>query len=153
MEESLRIISAVAEALDFAHGHSIIHRDIKPENILLENGRPVVADFGVARAITGAARERLTATGFAVGTPLYMSPEQAYGEDRLDARSDLYSLACVLYERLAGDPPFTASTPEAVLARKIAGPPPNLRVVRESVTPAVEDVIQRALARSPAECA
>jgi len=107
--DALRIACEVADALSSAHDHGIVHRDIKPENILLEEGHAVVADFGIARAVTQAGGEKLTETGLAIGTPAYMSLEQATGED-VDARSDIYSLACVLYEMLAGDPPFTGAT-------------------------------------------
>jgi len=105
LEDALAITREVADALTYAHGHDVVHRDIKPENILLESGHALVADFGVARAITAAGGEQLTDTGIAVGTPSYMSPEQASGESRLDGRSDTYSLGCVLYEMLTGEPP------------------------------------------------
>src|SRR5207253_837678 len=108
LEEALRIAREVASALSHAHSHDVVHRDIKPENILISGGEAVVADFGIGRAITAAARDKLTGTGIAIGTPGYMSPEQATGGARLDGRSDIYSLACVLYEMLAGDPPFVA---------------------------------------------
>ena len=107
LDDAIRLATDVAGALAYAHAQGVIHRDIKPENILLEDGRPILADFGVARAITAAGGERLTETGIAVGTPIYMSPEQAAGEP-LDGRSDIYALACVLYEMIAGDPPFSA---------------------------------------------
>src|SRR5262249_20116489 len=107
VDEALRIAREVAEALGYAHARGLVHRDIKPENILLESGHAVVADFGIARAVSAADSEKLTATGIAVGTPTYMSPEQAAGRRDLDGRSDLYSLGCVLYEMLAGQPPFT----------------------------------------------
>src|SRR5207244_2913802 len=107
VEETLRITAQVAEALDYAHGRGVIHRDIKPENILLESGRVMLADFGIARALSAVNDETLTATGAGIGTPLYMSPEQASGERQLDGRTDVYSLGCVVYEMLAGRPPFT----------------------------------------------
>lgn len=105
--DALRIASEVSDALSYAHARGVIHRDIKPENILLEGGHAVVADFGIARAVSAAGGERLTQTGMSVGTPAYMSPEQAVADDALDGRSDLYSLACVVYEMLAGQAPFT----------------------------------------------
>src|SRR5712664_2305107 len=116
LEEALRIAREVASALSHAHSHDVVHRDIKPENILISSGEAVVADFGIGRAITAAARDTLTGTGIAIGTPGYMSPEQATGGARLDGRSDIYSLACVLYEMLAGDPPYVASSAHAIAA-------------------------------------
>ena len=130
IDEALRIAGEVADALSYAHARGVVHRDIKPENIMLEGGHAVVADFGIARALTAAGGERLTETGMSVGTPMYMSPEQAAGDHDIDGRSDLYSLACVLYEMLGGQPPFTG-TSAATITRQhmIAEPPPitNLR--------------------------
>ncbi len=151
VEDSLQIAGQVLAALSYAHGHGILHRDIKPENILLESGEAVVADFGIARAIYAAGGERFTEPGVTLGTPAYMSPEQAAGERELDGRSDLYSVGCVLYEMLAGSPPFTGRTPAAVLARHIQEPPPSLRVVRPTVPPAIERAIETALAKVPAD--
>ncbi|HUL70958.1 MAG TPA: protein kinase [Gemmatimonadales bacterium] len=151
LEDALRITGEVADALSYAHDHDIVHRDIKPENILLESGHAVVADFGIARAITAAGGDKLTETGLAVGTPAYMSPEQGMGEPQLDRRSDVYALGCVVYEMLAGTPPFTGSTAQAILARKSFEPVPSLRVVRETVPAPVEHAIQRALAKVPAD--
>jgi serine/threonine protein kinase len=128
--EALRITRDVAAALTYAHGQGVVHRDIKPENILLMGEQAVVADFGIARAVDAAGGERLTETGLALGTPAYMSPEQATGQRELDGRSDLYSLGCVLYEMLAGEPPFTGLTPRPVLARHSIDPVPPLRTVR-----------------------
>ena len=110
IEETLEITKAVASALDYAHRHEVIHRDIKPENILLQDGQPVVSDFGIALAVTAAGRSRLTETGLSLGTPQYMSPEQAMGDREVDARSDVYALACVTYEMLVGEPPYTGPT-------------------------------------------
>src|SRR5256712_6868703 len=145
-----QIAGEVANALSYAHSHDVVHRDIKPENILLTGGHAVVADFGIARAITAAAGDRLTGGGFAVGTPGYMSPEQAEN-DRVDGRSDLYSLACVLYEMLAGEPAFTGRSAQAVLAQQSAGHPRDVRAVRGSVPEPVERAIMRALAKVPAD--
>ena len=132
LEDALQIARDVADALGYAHGSGVVHRDIKPENILFEAGHAVVTDFGIARAIEAAGGEKLTATGLAVGTPIYMSPEQAAGE-AVDGRSDLYSLGCVLYEMLVGEPPFTGPTAQAILARKSTESIPSLRAVRERV--------------------
>ena len=148
--QALQIAREVADALSYAHSHDVVHRDIKPENILLTGGHAVVADFGIARAITAAAGDRLTGGGFAVGTPGYMSPEQAEN-DRVDGRSDLYSLACVLYEMLAGEPAFTGRSAQAVLAQQSAGHPRDVRAVRGSVPEPVERAIMRALAKVPAD--
>jgi serine/threonine-protein kinase len=121
VDDALRIAGEVADALSYAHGRGVIHRDIKPDNIMLENGHAVVADFGIAQAVSDSGGERLTQTGMAVGTPLYMSPEQSNGEP-VDARSDLYGLACVVYEMLAGSPPFSGPTALAVMARHALDP-------------------------------
>ena len=114
IDEALRIAREVADALSYAHARGVVHRDIKPENIMLESGHAVVADFGIARALSAAGGERLTQTGMSVGTPLYMSPEQAAGSSELDGRSDLYSLGCVLYEMLGGQAPFSGPTAMAI---------------------------------------
>jgi len=151
LAEALQITREVADALGYAHSHDVVHRDIKPDNILLSSGHALVADFGIARAISAAGGDRVTATGIAVGTPGYMSPEQAAGEQQLDGRSDLYSLACVLYEMLAGEPPFTGPTVQAVLARHSLDPVPPLRTVRATVPEAVERAITHALAKVPAD--
>jgi len=137
--------------LGYAHSQGIIHRDIKPENILLSHGHALVADFGVARAVQSAAGERLTETGMAVGNPAYMSPEQATAERDLDARSDLYSLGCVLYEMLAGEPPYTGSSAQAVLAKRFREPIPHIRTLRESVPEGIEEAVSKALAKAPVD--
>src|SRR5437773_11439584 len=146
----MRITRAIASALDFAHGHGVIHRDIKPENIMLHQGEPLVADFGIALAVSTAGRERLTETGLSLGTPAYMSPEQASAEPRLDGRSDQYSLASVLYEMLGGEPPYTGPTAQAIVAKRLTEPIPHLSTVRQ-VPPAVEAAVTTALATAPAD--
>jgi len=149
--EAVRIATEVAGALDYAHRRGVVHRDIKPENILLHDGSAVVADFGIALAMQQAGGSRLTETGLSLGTPQYMSPEQAAGDRELDARSDVYALGCVLYEMLAGDPPYTGSTLNAVTARKLSEPVPPIRTVRETVPLELEQVVVRALAKLPAD--
>ena len=151
LDEALQIAREVADALSFAHGHDVVHRDIKPENILLEAGHAVVADFGIARAITAAAGERLTQTGIAVGTPAYMSPEQAVGSKDLDGRSDLYSLGCVLYEMLAGQPPFTGPTVESVVHQHLTAEARSITQIRPAVPAEVAAALARALAKTPAD--
>src|SRR5207248_9087940 len=131
----------VAMALSYAHGHAVVHRDIKPENMLLSGGEAVVAGFGIARAITQAAGTRLTETGIPVGTPQYMSPEQASGGGPIDGRSDVYSLACVLYEMLVGEPPYTGPSAQVVIAKRFTDPVPSVRRLRETIPPAVDAAI------------
>jgi serine/threonine protein kinase len=151
LEDTLQIARNVLAALAYAHSRGVVHRDIKPENVLLEAGEAVVADFGIARAISAAGGEHLTQTGMAVGTPAYMSPEQAAGGNELDGRSDLYSVGCVLYEMLAGEAPYTGPTPQAILAKRVLEPVPHLRTLRESVPEALEQVVTKALAKTPAD--
>ena len=151
LDDALTITRQVAGALTYAHQHDVVHRDIKPENILLESGEAVVADFGIARAISAAGGDKLTHTGIAIGTPLYMSPEQATGVGALDGRSDVYSLGCVLYEMLAGHPPFSGGTAQAILARHALDPVPRLRTARGTVSGAVAEALDRALAKAPAD--
>src|SRR5437870_8109687 len=151
IEEALRVARGVASALDYAHRHGVIHRDIKPENILFQDGQAVVADFGIALALSAAAGSRLTETGLSLGTPQYMSPEQATGDRLIDARSDIYSLAAVLYEMLAGEPPHTGPTVQSVIAKVVTDRPRPLRQLRASVTPHVEAAVLKALAKVPAD--
>lgn len=151
VEDALQISREVADALSYAHSLGLVHRDIKPENVLFEAGHAVVSDFGIARAITAAGGEKLTETGIALGTPAYMSPEQASGDAQLDGRSDLYSLGCVLYELLAGEPPYTGPTAQAIIARRLTEPVPALHTVRETVPVHVERAIRTALAKAPAD--
>jgi serine/threonine-protein kinase len=151
LEHALQIAREVAEALGYAHHVHIVHRDIKPENILLQSGHAVVTDFGIARAISTAGAEKLTPSGVAVGTSSYMSPEQAAGSADLDGRSDIYSLACVLYEMLAGEPPFTGPTIESVVHQHLSAEPPAVTAIRKTVPPSIEMAIRRALAKTPAD--
>jgi serine/threonine-protein kinase len=151
LDEAMWIAKNVADALMYAHGHGVIHRDIKPENVLLTGGQFVVADFGIARAIDAAGATRLTETGLAVGTPAYMSPEQASGEHTPDGRSDIYSLGCLVYEMLAGQPPFTGPSPQAVMARHAIDPVPRLRTLRPAIPEGVERAVEKALAKVPAD--
>jgi tetratricopeptide (TPR) repeat protein len=151
IDQAVQVITQVLGALGYAHAHGVIHRDIKPENILLEGDQAVVADFGVARAISAAGDARLTETGFALGTPAYMSPEQAAASRDLDGRSDLYAVGCVLYEMLVGQPPFGGATAQQMLARHAMDPVPPLRTVRDTVPVGVERSVMRALAKVPAD--
>jgi serine/threonine-protein kinase len=148
--DAVRITREAALALDFAHRRGAIHRDIKPENILLTDGQALVADFGIARAI-GGGDERLTETGLTLGTPAYMSPEQAAGDKAMDARTDIYSLGIVLYEMLAGEPPFAAPTAQAMIARRMLEAPKPLTELRETVPEGVARAVARALAKAPAD--
>src|SRR5256714_11294449 len=151
VDEALRVGIAVASALDYAHRHGVIHRDLKPENILLQEGQPLVADFGIALAVSVAGGQRITQTGLSLGTPHYMSPEQATGDRVIDGRTDIYSLGAVLYEMLTGDPPHTGSTAQAIIAKVITDKPRSLRLGRESVPPHVEAAVDCALAKLPAD--
>ena len=151
LDDAIRFAGEVGEALDFAHQHGIVHRDIKPENILIQAGHAIVADFGIARAIDAAAAEAITSGSLVIGTPAYMSPEQGQGVRNIDGRSDLYSLACVVYEMLAGSVPFPGPTPAAIQARKALQPVPPMRVVRPTMPVPVEDALRRCLAVIPAD--
>ncbi|GBD31868.1 Serine/threonine-protein kinase PknB [bacterium HR33] len=150
LEDAVAILREVADALAYAHSLGVVHRDIKPENILLHEGHAVVTDFGVARAVYAGVPSGITTAGVAVGTPAYMSPEQASGDSRIDARSDVYSLAVVFYEMLAGEPPYSGPTPQAILARQLSEEARSLTLLRV-VTPALDAAIRKALARSPAD--
>ena len=151
LRDAVAIGRAVAAALACAHAHGIVHRDIKPENILLAADQTLVADFGIARGLTTPGQERLTMTGLVVGTPAYMSPEQAAGEDSVDARSDIYSLGCVLYEMLAGQQPFRGATLQATIASRFTGEAPDIRHARDTVPDALAEIVAAMLARLPAD--
>jgi eukaryotic-like serine/threonine-protein kinase len=151
LDDALRIAKEVAGALDYAHRHGVIHRDIKPENILLHDGSAIVADFGIALAVSAAGGQRLTQTGLSLGTPQYMSPEQAMGERAVDARSDVYSLGCVLYEMLAGAPPFTGPSAQSIVAKILTAEPESVTAQRRTVPPHVDRAIQVALQKLPAD--
>lgn len=151
LPEAIQITCEIADALQCAHTHRVIHRDIKPENVLIQEGHALVADFGIARAVSQAGGDKLTETGMAVGTPHYMSPEQGLGGNHVDGRSDLYSLACVTYEMLVGQPPFQGPNAMAILARHSLETVPSLQVVRQSIPDEIEDAVMRALEKTPAD--
>ena len=150
VETAVEITRQVAHALEYAHREGTVHRDIKPENVLLSEGQALVADFGVARAIGAAGDESLTGTGMAIGTPSYMAPEQASG-GQVDGRTDVYALGSVLYEMLAGEPPFTGRTPQAIVAKRLAGPAPSVLIVRPNMPRLVEEALRKAMAPVPAD--
>ncbi|MEO7086603.1 MAG: protein kinase [Gemmatimonadaceae bacterium] len=149
--DAVRIAREVGEALAYAHDHGVIHRDVKPENILLQAKRPIIADFGISLAVQEAAGNRITQTGMSLGTPQYMSPEQAAGERDIDGRSDQYALAVILYEMLAGEPPFSAPNAQGVIAKLMTEDPRPLQSLRKSVPPGVADAVHRALSKIPAD--
>ena len=151
VDDAIAIARAVASALDYAHRQGVIHRDIKPENILLHDGQALIADFGIALAVSHAGGNRLTETGLSIGTPHYMSPEQAMGDRELDARSDVYSLGAMLYEMLAGDPPYTGSTAQAIVAKVITEKAPLVTAARDTVPGHVAAAIAKALSKLPAD--
>ncbi len=152
IETAIRLAREIADALDYAHGRDIVHRDIKPENILMSGGHAVVTDFGIARAVSRASgAPTLTSAALVVGTPAYMSPEQASAEREIDGRSDLYSLACVLFEMLAGEPPFTGPTQQSVISKRFLEPAPSVTKLRESVPAWLDEAIARGLATTPAD--
>ena len=147
--EALSIVREVAGAIDFAHSRNIVHRDIKPGNILFDRGRAMVCDFGVARALVANDEVSISSSGIVLGTPAYASPEQARGSKEVDGRTDIYALGCVLYEMLAGEPVFTGTTPQAILARHLNDRPRSIRVIRPEVPEPVEVAILAALAKKP----
>ncbi len=151
ISEALDIAKAVGSALDYAHRQGVIHRDIKPENVLMQDGQAMIADFGIALAVSQAGGSRITETGLSIGTPNYMSPEQAMGDRELDARTDVYSLGAMLYEMLAGDPPYTGSTAQAIVAKVITEKPPLITAARDTVPPHVAATIHMALEKLPAD--
>jgi Tol biopolymer transport system component len=151
VDEAVRITTAIAGALDYAHRHQVIHRDLKPENILMQEGQPLIADFGIALAVSNAGGARITQTGLSLGTPQYMSPEQATGDRVVDGRSDIYSLGAMLYEMLVGDPPHSASTAQAIVAKVLTEKPASVRTSRPSVPVHVEMAIGRALEKLAAD--
>src|SRR3989441_5963389 len=151
VDDALQIAREVAEALSYAHEHDVVHRDIKPENIMLSGGHAIVADFGIARAVSAAGGDKLAQTGLPIRSPAYMPPEQASGSGQVDRRSDIYSLACVLYESLAAQPPFTGPTAQAIMARHSLDAVPRLKIVRDAIPDDLERVIERALEKVPAD--
>ena len=151
IDEAVRITTAVADALDYAHRHGVIHRDIKPENILLHDGRPMVADFGIALALSAAAGGRMTETGMCLGTPHYMSPEQATAEKLITARSDIYSLGSVLYEMLTGNPPHTGASAQQIIMKIVTEEAAPVTKLRKAVPQNVADAVAKALEKLPAD--
>jgi eukaryotic-like serine/threonine-protein kinase len=152
IDDAIRIATQVAAALDYAHRHEVIHRDIKPENILLQDGQALVADFGIALAVSRTqGSTRMTETGLSLGTPRYMAPEQAMGEREITAKADIYSLGCVLYEMLTGEPPFTGVTAQAVIARAMTEQPRSLAMQRHTIQPHVDAAVSTALEKLPAD--
>ncbi|MDO8502678.1 MAG: serine/threonine-protein kinase [Gemmatimonadaceae bacterium] len=151
IDEAVRIAVAIANALDYAHSHGVIHRDLKPENILLQAGQPVIADFGIALAVSKAGGNRITQTGLSLGTPQYMSPEQATGDRVIDGRSDIYSLGAVTYEMLTGEAPHTGTTAQAIIARVLIDKPRSMRSTRPAIPEHVEAAVQHALEKLPAD--
>jgi serine/threonine protein kinase/tetratricopeptide (TPR) repeat protein len=150
IDDAMRIVTEIASALEYAHRHGVVHRDIKPENILLHDGHALVADFGIGKALSDASGATFTQVGMNVGTPAYMSPEQAVGET-VDGRSDIYSLGCVLYEMLVGEPPFTGPSVQAVIAKRFVQTPADVCALREGVPRAIAVAVQRSLARTPVD--
>src|SRR3990170_2372805 len=148
IDEALQLVRGIAAALDYAHRQNIVHRDIKPENVMLQDGEAVVMDFGIGKAVSVAADDTLTQTGMVVGTPAYVSPEQAAGESRIDGRSDQYSLACVLYEMLSGRKPFAGPTAQAVISKRFSDPVPSLRAILASAPEEIETALLKGRGRA-----
>jgi serine/threonine-protein kinase len=151
VDEAVRVATNVAEALDYAHRKGVIHRDIKPANILMLDGKPVISEFGIALAVSAGGSGRMTETGLSLGTPHYMSPEQATGDVSVGPATDIYALGCVLYEMLIGEPPYTGSTPQAILGKIITADAKSVTGQRRSVPPNVDAAIRKALERLPAD--
>ncbi|MCU0617851.1 MAG: serine/threonine protein kinase, partial [Gemmatimonadaceae bacterium] len=151
VEDALQIARDLSAALQYAHTRGIVHRDVKPENVLLQDGRPLLADFGIALAMEQASGARMTQSGLSLGTPQYMAPEQAMGERDIDARADVFALGAVTYEMLTGEPPFTGATAQAVMARMLTVDPAPIVETRSVVSPAIDDAVRRALRRLPAD--
>ena len=151
LDEALYLARGIAGALDYAHRQRVVHRDIKPENIMLHEGEAMVMDFGIAKAVSVAAGENLTQTGMMVGTPAYVSPEQAAGEGEIDGRSDQYSLACMLFEVLTGKKAFTGSSAQAVLTKRFTDPVPSLRKTDPTVPDEIDEAISKAMSKEPAD--
>ncbi|HSJ75817.1 MAG TPA: serine/threonine-protein kinase, partial [Gemmatimonadales bacterium] len=149
--EAIRIAREVADAIHYAHRHDVVHRDVKPENILLEDDHALVTDFGIARAVGAAGSDHLTRTGLLVGTPAYMSPEHIDADEGLDGRSDIYSLACVLFEMLVGEPPYHGTSLVAVIANRLRGPTPSVRAAGVTVSDGLDHAIRQALAEAPSD--
>src|SRR5215217_5943967 len=146
IEEAVHHGRALASALDYAHRQGIVHRDVKPENIMLYEGEAMVMDFGIAKAVSAAGSETLTQTGMMIGTPAYVSPEQAAGETNLDGKSDQYSLACVVYEMLTGERPFAGATPQAIMAKRFTDEPRSVRTINGSIPESVDKAVGKAMA-------
>ena len=151
VDETIRMVALMANALDFAHARGVVHRDLKPENILLQAGQPIIADFGIALAVSNAGGERITQTGLSLGTPHYMSPEQAAGDRAVDARTDQYALAALTYEMLTGEPPHTGATAQVIIARLMTETPRSITSARPAVAQGVDAAVQRALSKTPAD--
>src|ERR1043165_1922191 len=151
VDEAIRIATAIAAALDYAHRNGVIHRDMKPENVLMQEGQPVVADFGIALAVARAGGARITPTGLSLGTPQYMSPEQATGDRVIDARTDIYSLGALTYEMLTGEPPHVGATSQAIIARVLTEHPRAMRLTRPAIPEFIEAALQQSLEKMPAD--